>query len=357
MTGSPKGQRLVRAAGLLARYPFQGWFYGDSIGFEGLVAAADLFEDERWSELARGFILGWATRARPYREMDNTFAGRALCILSERSGDDRLLQVGQDLAEHLRLRRTIGAGAWISFAKAPLREPYGGGSLPPDEAKLLPSPGPGVYVDCLHFDPPFFVHLGRLLGDAAMVDAGAGQAMAYVSMLQDRDTGLFHHFWLERTGKPYVLGWSRGQGWALLGLLDILDELPTSHASHEPLLRAMLKLARGMLDMQRSNGAWWAVAQLPESGPETSTAAFMAAGLRRGVERSWLDRAAYWPAAEAAWQATLAELDESGALRGVSAAVWSSTSIEHYFHVPRGLTVPWGQGPLLLAAAAWARPG
>lgn len=338
----------------MANYPFEGWFYGDSIGFEGLIAAADLFDDRHWSEFVRGFMLGWATRARPYREMDNTFAGRALCILGERTGDDRLLEVGQDLADYLRSRPTIGAGAWISFAAAPLREPYGGGTLPPDEVSLLSSPGPSVYVDCLHFDPPFLVHLGRLLGDAAMVDAGAGQALAYVSMLQDRDTGLFHHFWLERTCKPYVLGWSRGQGWALLGLLDVLDELPPSHAAREPLLGAMRELARGMLQTQRSDGAWWAVAQLPESGPETSTAAFMASGLRRGVERGWLDGVTYMPSAQAAWEATLAELDKSGALRGVSAAVWSSTSIEHYYHVPRGFTVPWGQGPLLLAAAAWS---
>src|SRR6185436_20648463 len=123
----------------------------------------------------------------------------------------------------------IGDGASVSFAIAPLREPYGGPPLPPDEASLLLDAGPGVYLDCLHFDPPFLVHLGRLIGDAHLVEEGVRQALAYVSMLQDPASGLFRHFWLERTGRAYVAGWSRGQGWALMGLLDVLEQLPSAH--------------------------------------------------------------------------------------------------------------------------------
>ena len=47
-------------------------------------------------------------------------------------------------------------------------------------------------------------------------------------------------------------------------------------------------------------------------------------------------------------------VDVGGLRTGVSAAVCSSTSDEHYQHVPRGYDVPWGQGPLLIAAAEMA---
>jgi unsaturated rhamnogalacturonyl hydrolase len=43
-----------------------------------------------------------------------------------------------------------------------------------------------------------------------------------VRVLQD-ESGLFWHFWLERTQARYGFAWSRGQGWALLGLLDLHD--------------------------------------------------------------------------------------------------------------------------------------
>ena len=344
---------LRRAADLLLRHPFRGWFYGDSIGFEGLLAASDLLGDGRWQGFAHGFLRGWAARQDGYREMDNTAPGRALCLLAERTRDQLLLEAGTALATWLRSRPTIGDGAWVSFASAPLREPYGGAPLPPSEAALLTDAGPGVYLDCLHFDPPFLVHLGRLLGDEAMLEAGVDQALAYISMLQDPDGGLFRHFWLERTGRPYVLGWARGQGWALLGLLDVLEQLPASHPAWSRVAAAARRLAEAMATLQRDDGSWWAVAQEPASGPESSTSAFMATAFARGIDLGVLPADAFRPAGQRAWVATQACLDDAGVLTGVSAAVWSSTSLEHYFHVPRGFTVPWGQGPLLMAASLW----
>ena len=289
--------------------------------------------------------------------MDNTVAGRALCLLAERHGDELLLEAGRELAHHLCARPLIGDGAFVSFSRAPLREPYGGEALPPDESELMADPGPGVYVDCLHFDPPFLVHLGVLLDDAAMVEIGASQALAYVSMLQDPDSGLFHHFWLAKTGRPYVLGWSRGQGWALLGLLDVLEHLPRQHAAWPRLMDAVRSLSVAMMRTQRPDGSWWAVAHVPASGAESSTAAFMAAGLWRAVQRGWLEPRPGLDAAKRAWAATSAATGEDGVLTGVSAAVWSSTRESHYHHVPRGFVVPWGQGPLLLAASAWLSRG
>ncbi len=352
----PDLDRFRHAADVLADYDFQGWFYGDSIGFEGLLAASELLGDGRWASLARGFIRGWATRGRPYRELDNTAPGLAMCLIAERQSDEIVLEVAKDLADYLRSRPMIGDGAWVSFARAPLREPYGGAVLPAAEQTLMADPGAGVYVDCLHFDPPFFVQLGRLVGDDELVELGIGQALAYVSMLQDPVGGLFHHFWLERTGRAYAMGWSRGQGWALLGLLDVLRGMPDTHPTRPALSQATRALADAMVRCQRPGGDWYAVAHMPESGTEASTSAFMAAGLRRGVDDGVLDPETHGPAAEAAWHATLAMVDDRGELRDVSAAVWSSTAESHYHHVPKGFTVPWGQGPLLVAAAHWCGP-
>jgi unsaturated rhamnogalacturonyl hydrolase len=55
--------------------------------------------------------------------------------------------------------------------------------------------------------------------------------------------------------------------------------------------------------------------------------------------------------------AALAATDDASVLRGVSAAVWACTLLEHYYHVPRGFLVPWGQGPLVLALAAANQTG
>ena len=81
--------RLGRVADRLVAHPFQAWFYGDSIGFEGLLAASELLGEARYADFVHGFLRGWAARERPYRPDDNTAPGHVLCALAERTGDER----------------------------------------------------------------------------------------------------------------------------------------------------------------------------------------------------------------------------------------------------------------------------
>jgi unsaturated rhamnogalacturonyl hydrolase len=261
------------------------------------------------------------------------------------------------LAAHLASRRRVhGVSVTFEDTRRSLREPYGGVVLDEADRRLLADPGAGVYVDCLHFDPPFFAHLARLTGDGSWAARAVEEALGYRDLLRDHASGLYHHFWLERTGRAYARGWGRGQGWALLGLLDLAVLLPEGHHRHD-IMDAAVALAAAMRERQRPNGHWWAMVDEPASGDEASTAAFMAAAFYRGVAMGLLPADPYLGAAERAWRATWSALDAQGLLTGVSAAVYSSTDPRHYHHVPRGLDVPWGQGPVLVAALARSRAG
>jgi unsaturated rhamnogalacturonyl hydrolase len=336
------------AAETLARYRFELWKYGDSIGFEGLLAASDLLGDPRWEGWAHGALKGWAGRTqRAFRELDNTAPGHALCLVYERTRDDALVEAAVELVDFLRSRGTVG-GVFVSWEQAPLRPPHGGNPLSAPEAALLHDTGPGIFVDCLHFDPPFFGHLGRLTEDNGLVDLAAEQALGYVRMLQD-ENGIFWHFFLERTQQRYGYGWGRGQGWALLGLLDLLDYLPDGHPASRDLQDAALALVRALVRLQRADGGWSAVVGDAGSGDESSTAAFAAAGFAQGIA-SGLFGEEFLEPARRAWEHALGRVDNRGVLADVSAAVWPCTDQSHYSHAPTGFIVPWGQGPLLVAA-------
>jgi unsaturated rhamnogalacturonyl hydrolase len=346
--------RRVRAtADRLCRYPLACWHYGDSIGFEGLLAATDLLGDGRYEGYVHGAAKAWIPRAKPYREIDNTAPGYALCLLYQRTGDEAVLAACLELAGFLCARRTLG-GAFVAFERAPLRAPYGGAVLPPGELALLDDPGAGVFVDCLHFDAPFLVLLGRCAGDDALVAAGAGQALALTALLQQPD-GLFAHFFLERTGETYGHGWGRGQGWALLGLLDVLEHLPPEHAARPELGAALIRLADALAATQEADGHWPTPIADRASFHETSTASFAAAGLARGVALGLLD-ASLLAVAQRAWRASIASVDDSGTTAGVSAALWACTAPSHYAGAPLGFQVPWGAGPFLVAAREHLRP-
>jgi unsaturated rhamnogalacturonyl hydrolase len=340
--------RLRAAADALVAYPFRVWHYGESVGLEGLLRIGALLDEPRYGAWVHGLLRGWAARRRPFAEIDNTLPGKVLCELAEHRGDDLLLEAAWDAARHLRTRSTL-RGVALPFRRAPLREPFGGEPLDAAGRALLGDPGPGVFVDPLHFDPPFLVHLGVLTRSAELVDAGAEQARALVALLQD-ESGAFWHFFLGRTGERYGLGWGRGQGWALLGLVDVLERLPDGHEQQRPLRRALAALADALCATQRDDGGWPAVIFDPESGPESSTAAFVAAGFGAAVAKGLLGRD-YAEPARAAWGYAAARVREDGVLEEVSANVWASTAPWHYASVPLGGVFPWGQGPLLLAAA------
>lgn len=341
--------RVQAAADRLCTYPFACWHYGDSIGFEGLLAATDLLGDGRYEGFVHGAVKAWIPRARPYRELDNTAPGYAMCHLYERTGDEAVLEACLELAGFLTGRHTLG-GVYVAFERAPLRAPYGSATLPPTEQALLDDPGAGVFVDCLHFDAPFLVQLGRIANDERLVDAGVGQALALVALLQQPD-GLFAHFFLERTGRTYGHGWGRGQGWALLGLLDVLEQLPKSHPEESRLRAALVRLVDALVRTQEPDGHWPTPIADRASFHETSTASFAAAGLARGVALGLLD-ASVCAAAERAWHASLASVRADGSTVGVSAALWASTAPSHYAGAPVGFQVPWGAGPFLVAARA-----
>ena len=347
-------QPRVRAvADALCRYPFSVWHYGDSVGYEGLLAASDLLGDGRYEGYVHGSIKAWIPRAEPFRELDNTAAGHAICLAFERTGDEAILPAAERLAEFLMARPTLH-GCFTAFAASPLREPYGGATLSAAEQDLLRAPGPGVFIDCLHFDAPFLVHLGRLLEKPAIVDCGAAQAVAMIDLLQDPATGVFSHFALARTGATYGRGWSRGQGWALLGLLDVLDHLPAGHRHEARIRTAATRLAATLVKTQHPSGHWPALVEEPDVFLETSAAYFYADAFARGVATG-LFPAEWLGPARRAFAAGLAAVRPDGSINGVSAAVWACTAISHYRAVPTGFQVPWGHGPFLLAARSLRR--
>ena len=45
---------VAAAAEVLRRYAFQCWHYGDSVGFEGLLAADDVLGSDRYTAFVHG---------------------------------------------------------------------------------------------------------------------------------------------------------------------------------------------------------------------------------------------------------------------------------------------------------------
>jgi unsaturated rhamnogalacturonyl hydrolase len=345
---------VVAVAQSLLDLEYETWNFGDSVGFEGLVRASDLTGDDTYAQFARAWMRSWATRRRPFRRLDATAPGTAMVQILRRYGDEDLLGAARDLADYLVSRPTI-RGVFATWNSSPLMAPYGGEQLSAEEQLWLDNPPAGSFLDCLHFDPPFLTGLGALTDDADLVRIGVTQARAYVRELQ-LPSGDFAHFFLEGVDGVFGIGWTRGQGWALLGLLDVLENLRKPDVTTPPddddlrvLESAVVRLADRMIASQRADGHWDARLDDPSSGMESSTAAFMAEGFRRARELGISTASSLIAAERRARAAVLSSIDARGLLAEVSVAVMACTRDSHYANVPRGYRVPWGQGPALLA--------
>lgn len=337
---------LVKAANQLPGLHYETWNFGDSTGFEAMLRASKTLDDRALFQFAYGWFRCWATTASPYRRLDCTAPGLAIVLVAEETGSKEVLDAALGLADYLTQRPLI-KGVYETWQSPPLMAPYGGEPLPPDEEVILANPPGGFFIDCLHFDPPFFSALARVTGEERWKREALTQAQGYIDILQ-QPSGLFDHFMLDgypdRTFGP---GWGRGQGWALLGLIDVVEQLGLPVSS--PVTKSARKLIDAMIALQRPDGHWPVVITEPESGDEPSTAAFMAAAFYRAARLGIVKDSAVRDSAERAIEAIMRDCDENGYLTGVSRAVMACTRPSHYAHVPRGFNVPWGQGPLVLA--------
>jgi rhamnogalacturonyl hydrolase YesR len=293
---------------------------------EALLAAGG-----RHRAFARALIVSWAERARPLRDdpLAHVTPGVPLLILHEEQPDPLLWNRILELEEVLAHARCGSAGARIHR---------------PDLAGWEHE----VWVDCKHLDGPFLARLGRLTSDPARIDLAVELLLGHARVLQDGRSGLFSHGFNDATGQPNRVHWGRGQGWALLGLVDTLHEVPASHPGAKEIRERLDSLVRGLAECEQLPGVWSTVVDEPETYHEASVSAFVALGVGRAVAREFVSDD-YALLVQRAWHATVEHLSPTGELLDVSDATPVGADAAHYDARPLG-SHPWGQGPALLAA-------
>ena len=82
--------------------------------------------------------------------------------------------------------------------------------------------------------------------------------------------------------------------------------------------------------LQRVNGLFTTLVDAEDSYCETSATAAIAYGVMRGLRLGWLSEAKYVEMARLAADAVLAQIDETGAVHGVSGGTGMGHDLQHY---------------------------
>ncbi len=248
--------------------------------------------------------------------------GRSVLTVYNRTGEERYLDAARRQYE---------------FFESVDRTADGGISRRDDRVEL--------FTEILYFLGPFFVLYGQALDEDEPIEAAVEQVDVHCRHLQDPHTGLFRHIWRETPNTfPEGSFWSRGNGWAVAGLLDVALLLPDDHPAQERVRSSLQEALEAIVKLQDASGFWHQRLDDPSTPLETSGTAIFAYTLRRGIDAGVVS-GTHAEAAQDAMDACLGVVDEGGRVRRVSKPPASSLS-------PLGVT-SYGQGWFLLAASAF----
>lgn len=303
------------------------WYWGDAIALDGLIEALPLLPPESADTVTATVALEaekWAADA-PVSWDDALAPGSALAALLK--------------AE--RITVAPAARALEAFLRAPTTA-----SGVPLLRPHVPEWRDLVWVDSLYHLPSGIARLGDGLGRPELVSTALRVAAATVEQLRI-DTGLAHCY-DGGLGKNNGIPWSRGQGWALLGLLDL-----RSTVGPDPGLEASIAAVMESLVLtQTADGHWPTVLGEKRAATETSTAAFfVAAALHPALPAS---SAPPFEVLDRASSAVLAAVGNDGSYHGVSHDTHARWELDPYLH-PQTRASPWGQGAALRALVALMR--
>lgn len=167
-------------------------------------------------------------------------------------------------------------------------------SAPRDAQGIFSMPGRPtndlVWIDVAFAVTPFLLHAGLALEEGAYLDEAAAQVFMLYDLLRDPAQGLLHqckHF--AGPGKLSEDHWSRGNGWALLALAELVRDLPEGDPLREPAERRFRDLVRACLAVQDGDGLWHQELTVPASYVETSGTGLILYAIGVGVARGLLD--------------------------------------------------------------------
>lgn len=107
----------------------------------------------------------------------------------------------------------------------------------------------------------------------------------------------------ESNGQPVF--WSRGNGWVMGGLVQVLQELPQNHPTRPFYLSLFKEMSARLIQLQQPDGLWRASLLDPAAYPggEASGSGFDCYALAWGLNQGLLDKATYLPVVQKAWVA------------------------------------------------------
>lgn len=176
-----------------------------------------------------------------------------------------------------------------------------------------------AWCDALFMGPPVLAKLSQVTGDPKYLAAMDRLWWRSSDYLYDSKEHLYFRdsrYFQPREANGQKVFWSRGNGWVLAGLANVLRVMPKDYASRPRFEGQFKEMAARIAGLQTADGTWHASLLDPASYPqkETSGTSFYVYALAWGINSGLLDRATYEPVVQKGFAALSQAVDLNGKL-------------------------------------------
>jgi len=206
------------------------------------------------------------------------------------------------------------------------------------------------WCDALYMAPPVIARMGKATGDPRYFELLHKLYWDSTAYLYNPEERLFFRdkrFFDKKAPNGEPVFWGRGNGWVIGGLVRTIDFIPENDPMRAKYIKLFQDMMSRLVTLQGDDGLWRASVNDPTwfPMPETSGSGFFVYGLAGGINRGWLDRETYLPAAEKGWKGLVNALNAQGKVQ------WSQLVAAEPYPTKKEHTRSYTQGIFLLAAS------
>ena len=229
------------------------WNYEMSVVLTGFEALCRSTHDQKYIAYTKKIIDHFINEDGNIRtfvldeyNFDNIPAGRQLLFLYEIYKDEKYLKAAALLRKQLAWQPRNKVGGFWHKLKYPSQ----------------------MWLDGLYMAAPFYAKYASLNKEVGAYDDIINQFILMEKYSRDPATGLLYHGWDEshlqkwanpKTGQSPEF-WNRAMGWYLMGLVDVLDNIPANHPRRKELIQILNKITPVLLKYQdKASGVWWQI--------------------------------------------------------------------------------------------------
>jgi len=154
-----------------------------------------------------------------------------------------------------------------------------------------------IWIDVVFCITPFMLYAGLTLNEPKIIDFAVEQCFKMYDVFMDKSNGLLHQTrgFLEDKTKLSEDHWSRGNGWGIIGLTELVKYLPKDSKHYTEAVSRFQAHCAALIKYQDYRGLWRQEIPEPLAWEETSGTGIFLYAIGAGIRLGLLDRETYFP--------------------------------------------------------------